>query len=179
MKGNKRSIGSLGKEYYQFDLKIEKDIYCHVCRRKYKEEDLEDNLKFDTYIEWRQYIYNKYEHCDTEKLKEFSRYLNQRIRNIQPGKEYWNMLGPIMMTLAISEVWQVLLKSQSNMETDSLPGIILVIMLISMIVLIFFVFVVWHIMKPMTDNQLIEYLLVDYKEVIDDMTARRQESDCF
>lgn len=68
-------------------LIIEQSIYYYVCCIKGKGRalrKLDKELEFELYLEWKQYIFDKY------KSIEFSRYLNQKIRNIKSDYEYRN-----------------------------------------------------------------------------------------
>lgn len=45
---------------------------------------LGDDLRFETYQQWKQYVCNKFINYRTEELMEFSRYLNYEKRSTRP-----------------------------------------------------------------------------------------------
>ena len=77
-------INEFGKEYYEFDCFCEMNIYSYLCRKrlsKRKINQIEKNLRFETYSEWKKYVKKKYEKLPDGELREFSHYLNQQLQD--------------------------------------------------------------------------------------------------
>ena len=71
--------------------------------------DLKVNLKFETYAQWKQYIWNKYHDFSDEKLEEFSRCLNQCSRNTKPVYECWKTFISIYLALMFNTPFEFLI----------------------------------------------------------------------
>ena len=173
----KRTLDDIGKEIYNFDLKKEKNIYNYVSCYKFTKKgkkQLDDELKFDSYGKWKNYIVTKYSECKSCQLEEFSRYLNQRIRNAKVNHTYWGMVIPIMLTIVTTRVLEVILNVNFNLleGDDLLIKIILYIvfmLIISIVILIPGFLMIKEIVEPIFDNDMEKNLFEDYKEIIDDM----------
>lgn len=168
----KRSLDSIGKRWHEFDINLERNIYSYVCCAKMnriKAWRLDKNLKFDTYQQWKNYIVNKYENVDKDMLIEFSRYLNQNVRNLKPTYEYWVIAATVVLTWALTKVIDIFFGAQMDYE-----GIYAFVaaFIFEIFVAIFLIFVVFQTMKPLFDSNLDENFLRDYKEIIDDLIAK-------
>lgn len=172
---NSRSLDCIGKRRYGFNFPLERDIYCYLCcvrmKKKYIKK-LDTNLKFNSYCEWKQYVNNKYTNFNNEELIEFSRYLNQMSRNIKPGKEYWNLFIPVIMTIIIAKIFEIIWNRAFNS-----PDISLLIVAINSIILTFVVtsimyFLVLQTFMPLWNESIRENMIKDYKEIIDEMIKK-------
>ena len=57
-------------------------------------------------------------HLSEFELIEFSHFLNQKIRNLKPGYEYWKIIVPVIITLIIEELFSALIDiSQIKINT--------------------------------------------------------------
>lgn len=181
-KKTKRSFKSIGKEEYNFDFQVEKDIYQNLCCNRVKKKVIEmleqKNLKFYTYSEWKQYIYNKYKNCNRAQLLEFIRYLNQGIRNTKTGGKYWELLIPVIMTLVFTYLFNYFGGLKLDLSGIPITGVIICILIIgiciSIIPIILIIALVWNTVKPMYDNFADKNLFVDYKEIIDEMINKEK-----
>lgn len=169
-----RTLDNIGKRWHNFDFQSEKNIYCYLCCDKMKKralKKLNEKQKFVSYSQWKQYICNKYENYDKDELEEFSRYLNQRIRNIKPGKEYFNIILPCFITLAftisIDKIWDL------NLNTTSISnlGRMIVIIFLSILFIISMFSIIRNTFMPIKENSGDTNLLIDYKEIIDGMIS--------
>ncbi len=177
-----RNFRGVGKSRYKFEFNLEKNIYSNLCLCRIKKKELkkiENKLKFTTYSEWKHYIYNKYKDYDKEFLSEFSRYLNQGIRNIQPGREYLNLAIPIILTIVFTEFIERIL--EINNILSEFPLLICVIMIPILLIILFvpFFYFIWNTLSPVWDNNIEENLFKDYKEIIDEILKEKlkQEKD--
>lgn len=171
-KKKKRSLNLIGKRKYDFDIKLEKQIYSCLCcsygaKKAFKK--LDAKLKFNSYHEWRQYVCNKYKGYHKKELIEFSRYLNQNMRNIRPLKEFWDLFVSIILTVLFTIGADKLL----NFHLDYIKGSLLNFVIIYLLLLIIFVspilMLIRQIIIPIFDNNIEENFFRDYKEIIDDM----------
>lgn len=169
----KRSLDSIGKRWHEFDINLERNIYSYVCCAKMNGITtwrLDKNLKFETYQQWKNYIVNKYENVDKDMLVEFSRYLNQNVRNLKPTYEYWVIEATVVLTLASTKVIDIFLGTQMNFEEIYA---FVAAFIFEILVVIFLIFVVFKTMKPLFDSNLDENFLRDYKEIIDEIIKRK------
>ncbi|MBR5596651.1 MAG: hypothetical protein IKW30_04500 [Lachnospiraceae bacterium] len=185
-KKQKRNIFTIGKENFEFDYSKEKKIYSFLWGLKIskkEEKELLDNEKMNTHAEWSSYINNKYKDCSDEKLKEFSKFLSQRIKTLKPHIEISNITVPIMITLIIDSIFELL---TDLAITDSTENIVLsastfwgmfIVLFIALLVLLFvFVMLISNVISPFWDNNTEELLITDYKEVIDNLIKDKVEN---
>lgn len=169
-----RNFNSIGKSDYDFDFELEMNIYSYLYGiNKKRHKQLKDKYKFSNYNEWKNYIQRKYsdKEYNSERLICFSRYLSQRIRNLKPNQEYWNIVIPIAITLVIEEVIKALFELDvdvSNAGIMWLFGSITILLLLVFLIIVLIVFI-YKMVKPLWENNEEESLLTDYKEVIDDI----------
>lgn len=182
-KKKKRSLNTIGIDNYDFDYQLEKSIYCYLCCIKTNNraiKKLEETLKFNTYSEWEQYVRNKHSHFSDDKLKEFNRYLNQRIRNVKPNRDYGDVMIPVLITLLTTEVidyfknFKVTLPSEMSILAIIIAVLTFVILLL--IALIPIIILLGKTVAPIWDNHTEENLLNDYKEIINSMIDERNKS---
>lgn len=141
--------------------------------RKKDRDKLCENRKFNTYKQWKAYIRNKCTDYSDDKLKEISRYLNQRLRNTKPAREYWSVLSPILLTVMFTQMPDII-KEVSSADLSGLPLLAKVIYVVLVGVLMFPVFgCIWSMMKPIWDNNVDEHFFTDYKAIIDELLKER------
>lgn len=152
------------------------NIYNNLCLRRVSNKELkkiDNTLKFTTYSEWKQYIYNKYKDYDKEFLSEFSRYLNQGIRNMQPIREYSTLFFPIIIALATNELFKKALEINDILsDFSALVNIVIGLILIFILYGTFF-YIILTISRPIWDNNIEENMYKDYKEIIDEMLTEK------
>lgn len=181
-KKQKRTIYTVGKENFEFDYSKEKKIYSFLWGLKIRKREVRqllDNEKMNSHAEWCSYIHNKYKDYSDEKLKEFSKFLSQRIKTLKPHIEISNITVPIMMTLIIDSIFELL---TDLAITDSTENIVLFAstfwgLFIALLVLLFvFVMLISNVISPFWDNNIEELLLTDYREVIDNLIKGKEEN---
>lgn len=168
----RRALNEVGKKKYDFDFESEKRIYYYLCCMPMKKKELrkvDEKLQFNSYKEWKQYICNKYGDYKDEELMEFSRYINQRIRNIQPNREYWNLFVPIIMTIVLTEWFEAFIKGEFDFTGASDAVIIGAILMMVGMLVFSMIFLVWNTFTPLWEYSREENFLRDYKEIIDGM----------
>lgn len=178
VKRNKKDINEIGHKCYDFDFEQEKTIYCYLCCIHVKNKNirkLSDELKFDMYQQWKDYVYNKYKDYKSSRLIEFSRYLNNRIRNISPCKEYLNIIFSCYITVAFTIICDRFL--QFYLSTTEVHNTSHNIISIVVTVVAFVGF--YNIIKvpciPIIDNNIEENLFRDYKEIIDEIISVKED----
>lgn len=88
---NKREIKGYFREMFLFDIKRERIIYSYLCREKLSKKQrklLTDETRFGSYQSWKAYIVSRYEVYTKESLLEFSRAINQFLRESKQFDEY-------------------------------------------------------------------------------------------
>lgn len=178
-KKQQRDVNTIGKDNYGFEYRKEKNIYCHLCGincNKKGVKRLAANEKMNTYSEWEQYVSKKYEEYPVQKLKEFSRYLNQRIRNLKPNQAYWNIILPILLTLIVTEGFNFLMNLGVIEQKESIIvsasvffQMFLAYFIVTLMVSGILIFLLVKVITPIWENHTEEKILEDYKEIIDNM----------
>ncbi len=172
IKGKKagRTLDEIGKRWYDFDFKSERVIYCYLCCCKIKEKHfardirkLDEKLRFETYQEWKQYVCNKYYNYRTEELSEFSRYLNQKIRNERPINEGLSILLAALTTLIFTETFDRFLYTYEKISIKIVWLIGCIVFLLPM------AYGIAKFLSLMFDNNIEKDFFEDYKEIIDEM----------
>jgi len=128
---------------------------------------------FDSYKEWKAYIQDKYSNQNEEGLEEFSRYLNQRLRNLRPGRQANELYIPVALALIVEKFTEVLLASTGivSLFEEIKWGIFAMYALIILVFLCFFP-ILWNIISPLWKDNLEENFITDYKEVIDTLIKK-------
>lgn len=176
-----RTLKNIGIRWYNFDFQLEKNIYCYLCcnkieRRKLKK--LDEKLKFVSYSQWKQYICNKYENYNSDELKEFDRYLNQIMRNINPTREYIRLFIPVIITLVITKVAEVFY-SIHTAELNSLLSVVIIEPIFSVFVIIPAALLLIETFIPIREDNVDENFLKDYKEIIDEIIKSKRKMQSF
>lgn len=109
----KRKLKNIGKQDFNFDYDLEKNIYYNLCAYHLKStcKNLPSHLQFKSYHHWEQYIVEKYNKYDRIGLIEFEKYLNQLVRLEKPIKEYWN----IIISISLSSFFSYLITYLTNL----------------------------------------------------------------
>ena len=179
--GNKstkaRSNNSIGKEQYQFDYELEKNIYSYLYGiHKKKHKKLKEEFKFQDYCEWKRYVYNKYKEYDSEKLIGFSRYLKQKISSEKPEHEYWKICIPIVLSIIVSRIPELMEGLQNIDFLKSIGSYIILILMLFVLLICPLVYCLYSLMSPLWESNTRENLLMDYKEIIDDLIEKKEKS---
>ena len=180
-KGRKRkNINHVGKENYDFEYESERDIYYYLCCRRIKRKRLKamsENVMFDSYMQWKQYIYDKCADYPNEKLFEFSKYLNQRIRNIKPEREYFAIVCPIFLTLLLSQFPEII-EGLHKIELQDVPfSVVIFLVIFTCMMMIPIIYFIYRIVSPIWDSHDDENFLMDYKEIIDCLLKERKKDN--
>lgn len=178
-KKDKRTLDNVGKKNYEFDYDLEKSIYEYLCCsgiKKKKLQKMSENIKFESYRGWKQYIKGKFKKYPNEKLEEFSRYLNQRMRNVKPRREYWSLVLPVILSMMITELPKMIADIQKIDFSDAPDAVVGFVIIISLSLLIPFVIIILKMLNNMWDDNNDENFLIDYKEIIDNMLEERSEN---
>ena len=169
-----KCVNQRRREFYRFDIEQEQNIYTYLCKGKLKAKALKKlshDLKFETYAQWKQYIWNKYHDFSDEKLEEFSRYLNQCSRNTKPVYECWKTFISIYLALMFNTLFEFLI-SILDFHFSSILEVVVVIGLV-MIALGFFTYAIAKISMPLSDQEDERNFYLDYKEIIDEMIEEK------
>lgn len=164
----KSAINEVGEKKFFFNEKKELEIYKCLCLKKVKRRC---NIEYHTYSSWKQYICGKYSEYTKEQLIEFSRFLNQKIRNEEPGHEYWNIMIPVLMTVMVDGLFKIIFDMEKLCQSSVLMIIIKAVVNIGT-----FVGSVWLINKitePLFNTYDKENFFKDYKEIIDGIISNK------
>lgn len=178
-KKSKRSPKERGKRWYNFDFQFEKAIYDYLCCKRVKKKmlrKLDEDLKFESYQQWKQYVVDRYQKLSVAKLTEFSRFLNQEIRDLKPSHEYWSIMGSALMAVIFSNVIDVALRTKVDFKGIPVWGIFIIITLVEIVTVLVVLFCIVQTMNPIFDNSASEGLLRDYKEIIDGIISEKDKA---
>lgn len=164
----------VGKDEYNFDYEEEKAIYDFLCYRPLgKKQKVNDKHKFVLYSQWEQYICQKYQKVSSEKLKDFSRYLNLRKRQIKPNYESQKILVTIILTVVINTSIDTLFMIYKEKITCIILDIIACI--ITIIVAFIIALMATQLLDILEIDDVEENFYNDYKEIIDKIIENRKE----
>lgn len=176
MKKQKRTFINIGKQNYDFDMSLEKDIYSYLYALRRKQNKLLD-VKFECYREWKQYIEKKYEKFDSNRLMEFSKYLNCALDDEKITNSYWNICIPILLTILFTKMPEMI----NELYTFKFEGNALFALVFIIIVLIFIlvstIYMLCKIVTPLFESNIKETMLLNYKEIIDCMYVQKREEE--
>lgn len=173
-----KTLDEIGKKWHDFNFKSERLIYSYLCCNRSRLINMElrnlnKDLKFEEYRQWKQYICNKYQNYSRDKLIEFSRYLKLMIRNIKPNHEYWIIMATALLSIVFTMVINVTieLNKQFNINSDWIK--ILITILSGILFILFSAYLIIKIVYPIFDDYFDENFLRDYKEIIDEIIKER------
>lgn len=176
----RKTLNEIGKTEFKFDFCQEKTIYKYLCHFHMKNRELrslKEELRFSSYKSWKQYIYKKYENYSKDKLIEFSRHLNQRIRNIKPNREYWNLFIPVLLAFSLTECVKFLFEAEEMVLKSSATEITVLLLIVVMAILAVLLFEIWQTITPIWKINMEENLFTDYKEIIDGILIEKNTID--
>lgn len=173
---------------FAFDMQKEKIIYKYLSPynlSKSEKKKLSVNMKFDTYMKWKNYIREKYSEHSVEYLEEFTRYLNHKLRGSNSFNSYWRLFIPVMITLILNKFTEIYVDAMNikfNYGPEPLKGMLIVWIFYIIVTIIIFTTaftLIKQIIKPTIDNEIENNLLIDYKEIIeeiiDEKTGKRNK----
>lgn len=177
----RKSFDEIGKRWYDFDSQLEKAIYSYLCCIRVKRkitQKLTEDLKFNSYQQWKQYIYDKYQAYDKDKLNEFSRYLNQNIRNTIPTREYWQIVVTAVITMLFTMLFDRVFKINAKWF-DDIPiwGIVILVLVGEIFFILLLIFLIIQTMYPLIDYSVDENFYRDYQEIIDEIICTKVIED--
>jgi len=178
MKKQKRTFINIGKQNYDFDINLEKDIYSYLyALRRKQNKSLDVNLKFECYREWKQYIEKKYEKFDSNRLMEFSKYLNCVLCDEKLTNSYWNICIPILLTILFTKMPEMI-NQLNSFEFEGDVFLAFVFFMIALIIIIVStIYLLCKIVAPLFESNIRETMLLNYKEIIECMYVQKREEE--
>lgn len=171
-KRTEKTLDEIGKRWHDFNFKSEKTIYLYLCCKHIKRKELRnlnDDMKFKEYRQWKDYICDKYQNCSKDKLIEFSRYLNLKISDIKPSHEYWTIMSTAFLSMLFTTVINGVMGIHKEFSNYSVWITLLVTLVLGALFIIPLIYLIIKIVYPIYDNHFNEDFLKDYKEIIDDI----------
>ena len=98
-------------------------------------------------------------------LIEFIHYLNQKIRNVDSGYEYYGIFIPILLTILSDKLYEQLI-TICNVEIHSILYVLGEIVFMAVVVIVS-VFLIKKITDPMFDKSVEKNFYLDYKKEIE------------
>lgn len=174
-----RELNEIGERWYDFDFRLQKNIYCYLCCIRLQKRDFRKlDLKFESYQQWKQYVRDKYDKYEKDMLNQFSRYLNQRIRNAKCSNQYGDIIRNVLLTLVFTKLFDTFLDSYLQMDFEGIPVIIgiVIILLLAFMLIAFIGVALYQTLKPVIDDNMDENFLKDYKEIIDEIIIEKKNN---
>ena len=159
----KLRLRKLTFDTFLFNEKKEKAIYDYLCKKKLNRKLLTDEVKFESFHSWEQYIVNRYEAYSKASLIELSKFLNCRLRKYKKCnnwlREIWAACMSGVFALVIAELF-----------TDKFENIIAFFKALA-ILLIVLIVVIIELSKDKGMEDI--YFLEDVKDIIDKMIKEK------
>lgn len=178
-KENDKTLDRIGKEIYDFNFNSEIIIYKDLCCLHLTAKERKERVKlpeFNLYQDWKNYIVRRYKDTDKAKLIEFSRYLNQLLRNREYSLDYWELVIPVVLTLGMGDACSMLIQNEvviSDMASNVMK--IIIILLIVIAFMIFVTFLIFNTMQPTWESYIEKNFLVDIKEIVDELVDFKEK----
>lgn len=168
----KAGLDSIGREQYNFDYAKEKIIYKYVCHEYIGRKELKtlkSDEKFLSYTEWEAYVKNKYKNSCINGLRNFSRFLNLKMKNKKPVYESLGICIPVLLTLVGDKFFL------SDMQHFGDENVDWILPLITILVSVFLGIFVYKLLEPIWNCNVDVNFLKDYKEIIDNMICEKNK----
>lgn len=167
-------IRTLGKENYGFNFEAELEGYKFLCGRQVNRKSymlLINDARYSSYDSWSRGIQERYKQYPKEYLTNFSRYLNQCIRNIEPSTKTWDIFVPVLIALFLENTLDVILKFEGmEFEATTFKEVVSFAGVCMFALLGVLALVGWCInafIKPIWEKDIEKNFLYDYKKEID------------
>lgn len=164
---NKRTLGTIGKEQFDFEISKEEDIYLNCCGLLKKSKEKKMECKHSTYSEWENGIQKKYEGTNRDFLEEFSRYLQNLINVNYPILEYNHLVVSGLISVSFSILGAEFIRNWDFQPNASFWENYIFSMVMFCILIGAIVFVMLITFSPVKDQSMRIVFLKDYKKVID------------
>lgn len=174
-----RALYTIGNEYFEFNSNYEQKIYDYLCcngsnkKLKKLKKCLGKNA-FTRYCDWENYVRNKYNNYDDVMLNEFSRHLNQRIRNNEPGKKIDTMMAEVSLSFILTAITTSFISIKVD-NTIGLPILFITVFLMISTIVFWAGIIITKIYDSLSNRIKQQYFLTDYKEIIDNMLSERKK----
>lgn len=174
-----RALYTIGNEYFEFNSNYEQKIYDYLCcngsnkKLKKLKKCLGENA-FTRYCDWENYVRNKYNNYDDVMLNEFSRHLNQRIRNNEPGKKIDTIMAEVSLPFILTAITTSFISIKVD-NTIGLPIIFITIFLMISTIVFGMGIIITKIYDSLSNIIKQQYFLTDYKKIIDNMLSERKK----
>lgn len=163
----KGKLDILGEEQHEFIREKEFKIYAYRCRSLKIKKCKDVSEKFDTYGEWKEYVQKKYASFGKNELIDFSRYLNLRINNLNPGREYNGIVIPIVVAVIVNKLIEFLVGITEQNMSLGWPIIVFVIVG-TFLIIMGFAYSLMSVVAPIWNDNLEKNFFLEYKEIIDE-----------
>lgn len=178
MKNQKRTFNNIGKQNYDFDINLEKDIYSYLyALRRKQNKSLDEKVKFERYREWKQYIEKKYENFDSNRLMEFSKYLNCALGDEKSTNSYWTICIPIILTILFTKMLEMINELNAIEFDGEVIYAIVFIIIVLIFILVSTIYMLCKIVTPLFEGNIRETMLLNYKEIIDCMYGQKRAEE--
>lgn len=167
MKKKRMSRKLVACKVYEFDEKLEKNIYKYLCFNNIIGRKLIDKQKFVYYNDWKEYVEGKYEKFDKKMLIEFSRFLNLKINNMKFIYTYHYICITVVLSIVISMFFDFFVDINSFSNIANSLVLIAVCTVIIVFVVVIMLIVIINLFQPLLSYYDDDFFYKDYKEIID------------
>lgn len=155
----KKKLNKYMIDTFEFNIKEEKLIYKYLCKEdltKRQKRKLTEDIKFERFKDWEDYIINKYKKYDAKSLNEFKKMLNILFHNSNEFTAY----NKNVCTAYISSAMTILLRDCIDGLQENM-GIISNILL-----MLFFPSILVYLLFKSFKEYKSDYLIMLYKDII-------------
>ena len=126
-------------DIYGFQYAEEKRIYNIICgKSKRKKGDLPECFKLNSYSEWKNYVWSKYETYNCQQLNNFLHYLKMQLRTINPTQKFIDMVCAAVFGVLISSLINVIVALRGEFEKMGFSIIsVVAIAIVAIMVIVF------------------------------------------
>lgn len=179
----KACLNQMGIDEFDFDLNQELEGYRYLFGHAVDEKMFnrcKNEEKYSSYGQWKKSIRKKYENRDKEYLQYFSKYLEQRLCNLDSSKTAQNIVGSVLVTLLLDKFFDKILDFKMGDE-QMLQGLysagkIIIFIIFVIICIIVICALVYNCIDPIWRRGIRGKFLNDYKEIIDTLIEDKNEN---
>lgn len=165
----KKEFRKYMKEEFLLDIRTEYAIYMYLCKQKVRRKKLlSDDIKFNRYKDWKNYIINKYQGYGKDSLQEFNRMLNFQLRDSRKLDGFFKNICIACISAAIATI-------MSNMVMNKLGSVKLLIAYFLLTPTFSYLFLCIYKFYTLMSEEL--HFYEDVKEIIEEIIAGKISSE--
>lgn len=177
----KACLKAIGKDNFEFDYEKELEGYKFLCGKKVKKDNyvlLRNDERYSSYSKWKGSIVKQYKNCSNEFLVNFSRYLNQGLRNTKPNQKVNEMIITALVAFFFTFLLNIILKfkvEKFDISSFFVAKLIIAIVLVIIACVCLVAYVMNIMITPIWEQDTVRCFWKDYKEIIDQIIQKNKQ----